>query len=175
MPHTCPVRRRSSQAMQTSDTPQDHAQAGRPWPDQRVPQSSLASTENTSSETVREFWHGTSFPLSPITESPADTQLTQRSNPPVRRMSRVPALQVSIPVETADSAFSILSSLPPSQGRPGRRAIPEGQLRRRRHGIANPTGTEILTRTASGALAYATWTAQHGWSSWSMLPGSRVK
>ena len=37
----------------------DHALTGRPWPDQRVPQSSLTSTENTSSETVREFWHGT--------------------------------------------------------------------------------------------------------------------
>jgi hypothetical protein len=32
--------------------------------------------------------------------------------------------------------------------------------------------TEILARTASGNLAYETWTAQHGWSSWSMLPGS---
>jgi len=37
----------------------DHAQAGRPRIDQRVPQSSLRIAENTSSETVREFWHGT--------------------------------------------------------------------------------------------------------------------
>jgi eukaryotic-like serine/threonine-protein kinase len=34
------------------------------------------------------------------------------------------------------------------------------------------TVTEILARTASGTLAYATWTAQHGWSGWSMLPNS---
>jgi len=34
------------------------------------------------------------------------------------------------------------------------------------------TFTGILARTASGALAYATWTAQHGWSGWSMLPSS---
>jgi hypothetical protein len=34
----------------------DHAQTGRPWPDRRGPQSSLTSTENTSSETVRESW-----------------------------------------------------------------------------------------------------------------------
>jgi len=38
--------------------------------------------------------------------------------------------------------------------------------------LQTPTVTEILTRTASGALAYATWTAQHGWSGWSMLPSS---
>jgi len=38
--------------------------------------------------------------------------------------------------------------------------------------LQTPTVTEILTRTASGALAYATWTAQHGWSGWSMLPNS---
>ena len=38
--------------------------------------------------------------------------------------------------------------------------------------LQTPTITEILTRTASGALAYETWTAQHGWSGWSMLPGS---
>jgi serine/threonine protein kinase len=38
--------------------------------------------------------------------------------------------------------------------------------------LQTPTVTEILARTASGALAYETWTAQHGWSSWSMLPGS---
>jgi serine/threonine protein kinase len=38
--------------------------------------------------------------------------------------------------------------------------------------LQTPTITEILARTASGALAYETWTAQHGWSSWSMLPGS---
>src|SRR5207245_11349637 len=37
----------------------DQAQANRPGPDQRVPESSLAITENTSSEPVREFWHGT--------------------------------------------------------------------------------------------------------------------
>ena len=37
----------------------DQAQAGRPRPDQRVPESSLTSTENTSSEPVCEFWHGT--------------------------------------------------------------------------------------------------------------------
>ena len=37
----------------------DHAQAGRPRLDQRVPHSSLRIAENTSSETVREFWHGT--------------------------------------------------------------------------------------------------------------------
>jgi serine/threonine protein kinase len=38
--------------------------------------------------------------------------------------------------------------------------------------LQTPTVTEILARTASGILAYQTWTAQHGWSSWSMLPGS---
>jgi hypothetical protein len=38
----------------------DHAQIGRPRLDQRVPQSSLMSTENTSSEQLCEFWHGTS-------------------------------------------------------------------------------------------------------------------
>jgi putative transposase len=37
----------------------DQAQANRPGPDQRVPESSLAITENTSSEPTREFWHGT--------------------------------------------------------------------------------------------------------------------
>ena len=37
----------------------DHAQAGRPWLDQRVPESSLTGTENTSSEQLCEFWHGT--------------------------------------------------------------------------------------------------------------------
>jgi serine/threonine protein kinase len=38
--------------------------------------------------------------------------------------------------------------------------------------LQTPTITEILTRTASGALAYETWTAQHGWSGWSMLLNS---
>jgi len=38
--------------------------------------------------------------------------------------------------------------------------------------LQTPTITEILARTASGALAYETWTAQHAWSSWSMLPSS---
>jgi hypothetical protein len=38
--------------------------------------------------------------------------------------------------------------------------------------LQTPAITEILARTASGALAYETWTAQHGWSSWSMLPSS---
>ena len=37
----------------------DVAQAGGPRLDQRVPQSSLRIAETTSSETVREFWHGT--------------------------------------------------------------------------------------------------------------------
>jgi putative transposase len=37
----------------------DRAQAGRPRLDQRVPESSLISTENTSSEQSCEFWHGT--------------------------------------------------------------------------------------------------------------------
>ena len=46
----------------------DHAQAGRPRLDQRVPQSSLRIAENTSSETVREFWHGTG----PLHILPAD-------------------------------------------------------------------------------------------------------
>ena len=41
-----------------SDRP-DQAQTSRPRPDQRVPESSLTSTENTSSETVCELWHGT--------------------------------------------------------------------------------------------------------------------
>ena len=36
--------------------------------------------------------------------------------------------------------------------------------------LQTPTVTEILARTASGAFAYETWTAQHGWSDWSMLP-----
>ena len=36
--------------------------------------------------------------------------------------------------------------------------------------LQTPTVTEILARTASGAFAYETWTAQHGWSGWSMLP-----
>ena len=38
--------------------------------------------------------------------------------------------------------------------------------------LQTPAVTEILARTASGAVAYATWTAQRGWSHWSMLPGS---
>jgi tRNA A-37 threonylcarbamoyl transferase component Bud32 len=38
--------------------------------------------------------------------------------------------------------------------------------------VQTRTVTAILARTASGALAYATWTAQHGWSGWSMLPKS---
>ncbi len=38
--------------------------------------------------------------------------------------------------------------------------------------LQTPAVTGILARTASGAFAYATWTARHGWSSWSMLPGS---
>jgi tRNA A-37 threonylcarbamoyl transferase component Bud32 len=38
--------------------------------------------------------------------------------------------------------------------------------------LQTPKITEILTRTASGAIAYETWTAQHGWSAWSMLPAS---
>ena len=37
----------------------DQAQAGRPRPDQRVPENSLTTTENTSSEPFREFCHGT--------------------------------------------------------------------------------------------------------------------
>jgi transposase InsO family protein len=37
----------------------DQAQTGRPRPDQRVPESSLKGTENTSSELVCEFWRGT--------------------------------------------------------------------------------------------------------------------
>jgi tRNA A-37 threonylcarbamoyl transferase component Bud32 len=40
--------------------------------------------------------------------------------------------------------------------------------------LQTPTVTEILTRTASGAFAYETWTAQHGWSDWSMLPSSQL-
>ena len=38
--------------------------------------------------------------------------------------------------------------------------------------LQTPAITEIVTRTASGAFAYQTWTAQHGWSGWSMLPRS---
>ncbi|HEX5295862.1 MAG TPA: protein kinase [Streptosporangiaceae bacterium] len=38
--------------------------------------------------------------------------------------------------------------------------------------LQTPTITGILARTASGVLAYATWTTRHGWSSWSMLPRS---
>jgi tRNA A-37 threonylcarbamoyl transferase component Bud32 len=38
--------------------------------------------------------------------------------------------------------------------------------------LQTPKITEILTRTVSGAIAYETWTAQHGWSAWSMIPGS---
>ncbi len=38
--------------------------------------------------------------------------------------------------------------------------------------LQTPAVTGILARTASGALAYATWTARHGWSGWSMLPSS---
>ncbi len=37
----------------------DQAQAGRPRVDQRVSESGLTSTENTSSEPLCEFWHGT--------------------------------------------------------------------------------------------------------------------
>jgi len=37
----------------------DHTQARCPRLDQRVPQSSLTGTENTSSEQLSEFWHGT--------------------------------------------------------------------------------------------------------------------
>src|SRR5690242_4017141 len=37
--------------------------------------------------------------------------------------------------------------------------------------LQTATITGILARTASGALAYATWTAKQGWSRWSMLPG----
>jgi hypothetical protein len=36
--------------------------------------------------------------------------------------------------------------------------------------LQTPAVAAILARTASGALAYATWTAQHGWSSWSTRP-----
>jgi len=36
--------------------------------------------------------------------------------------------------------------------------------------LQTPTVTEILARTASGAFAYETWTAQHGWSPWALLP-----
>lgn len=36
--------------------------------------------------------------------------------------------------------------------------------------LQTPTVTEILARTASGAFAYATWTAQHTWSPWAPLP-----
>jgi hypothetical protein len=36
-----------------------HVQAGRPRVDQRVSESGLTSTENTSSEPLCEFWHGT--------------------------------------------------------------------------------------------------------------------
>jgi eukaryotic-like serine/threonine-protein kinase len=38
--------------------------------------------------------------------------------------------------------------------------------------LQTPAVAAILARTASGALGYATWTAQHGWSSWSTRPGS---
>jgi hypothetical protein len=38
--------------------------------------------------------------------------------------------------------------------------------------LQTPAVTEILARTASGTLAYATWTARHGWSTWSLLPNS---
>jgi len=38
--------------------------------------------------------------------------------------------------------------------------------------VQTPAITAILARTSSGALAYDTWTAQHGWSGWSMLPSS---
>ena len=38
--------------------------------------------------------------------------------------------------------------------------------------LQTPKITEILTRTVSGAIAYETWTAQHGWSAWSIIPGS---
>jgi hypothetical protein len=38
--------------------------------------------------------------------------------------------------------------------------------------LQTPTITGILARTASGALAYESWTAQHGWSSWSTFPNS---
>jgi hypothetical protein len=37
----------------------DNEQTGRSRPDQRVPKSRLTSRENTSSETMCEFWHGT--------------------------------------------------------------------------------------------------------------------
>jgi len=37
----------------------DPAQTGRPLLDQRVPESTLTGTENTSSEQLCEFWHGT--------------------------------------------------------------------------------------------------------------------
>ena len=37
----------------------DHAQTGRPRPDQRVPESRLITAGNTSSDPVCEFWHGT--------------------------------------------------------------------------------------------------------------------
>lgn len=36
--------------------------------------------------------------------------------------------------------------------------------------MQTPMITGILARTTSGAIAYQNWTAQHGWSGWSMLP-----
>ena len=59
----------------------DHAQAGRPRLDQRVPQSSLRIAENTSSETVREFWHGTGLinEYSRAACPPEDSQVISRN------------------------------------------------------------------------------------------------
>src|SRR5206468_11660915 len=37
----------------------DHAQTGRPRLDQRVPESRLTGTANTSTEQLCEFWHST--------------------------------------------------------------------------------------------------------------------
>ena len=57
----------------------DQAQTGCPGPDQRVPESSLTSTENARSEPVCEFWHGTGLrPASARSVGDGQQRLPQR-------------------------------------------------------------------------------------------------
>ena len=70
--------------------------------------------------------------------------------------------------------FSVFHTVQLSPGRDAlvSVAIPKGSSDGAVTALQTPTITEILARTASGAIAYETWTAQHGWSGWSMLPSS---
>jgi hypothetical protein len=66
-----PVQRRRNLPADRYDHP-DQAQAGRPRPDQRVPQSRLMTARNTTSAPMCRFWHGTR------TSAPGPGQLCRR-------------------------------------------------------------------------------------------------